>query len=495
MGIVKKQVYKNTLISYAGMVLGYFNVLLYTQFLSTKQYGLYVLLINLSVLYSLIASMGVPSIIVRYFPFFKTKDGIHNGFFYWVGRLMVWSFLLSTVIYLLARPIIVSAYIKEAPLFIDYFYVLIPFAAFVVFYNFFEASGKVIYQSIFSAFLKDVLLKILTTVAILAYAKGWIDFRMFILIYVAFNGVISIVLFVSLVTTGQFKFGLKKMEFEKGKNSEIVSYGLFALLSSSVYVLWQKIDVVMLSAMAGLSITGVYGFYSSIALVINVPSAALSRTTYQIVADSWESKNMKAIADIYSKTSIIQMAIGCFLFIGIIINRNNLIQIIHKKEYGDHFDLFILIALGFLIDITGGLNAYIVVTSHKYRLYTVLVILASLFCIGLTYLLIPVLGGAGAALAYLITISGFNFCTWFYIKYRFKMQPFTYKHLVVILITAISYLAGHYFWRLPNLYLDIAIRSVLTAIIYGLLTYYFQISVDINEKVDKTIKKIIAFNQ
>jgi O-antigen/teichoic acid export membrane protein len=118
-----------------------------------------------------------------------------------------------------------------------------------------------------------------------------------------------------------------------------------------------------------------------------------------------------------------------------------------------------------------------------------LVLLASVFCIGLNYLLIPRYHGLGAAISYLLTVTGLNLVSWFYIKYRFKMQPFTYKHLLVIGIAAISWLAGQYFWRMPNVFLDIVVRSGITTVVYGVLAYYLKISTDINDKVKATFKK------
>jgi len=201
---------------------------------------------------------------------------------------------------------------------------------------------------------------------------------------------------------------------------------------------------------------------------------------------------MQNIAEVYAKTSIIQMVVGCLLFIGIIINRENLYTIARNKEYTnpEYFSLFLVIGFGFLVDITGGLNTYIITTSHKYRLITVFIIAASIFCIGLNYVLIPKYKGLGAAISYLLTMTGINFGTWLYIKYRFKMQPFTYKHIIVIGITILCFYAGKYFWRMPNVYLDVAVRSVFTATIYGGLIYIFHISADVNEKVDKTILKL-----
>jgi len=490
MGIVKKQVYKNTIISYAGMVIGFVNLIfLYPRFLAADQIGLFLLLISLSVLYSLVASMGVPSIVARYFPFFRSEDNTHGGFLHVVGRFAIIGFMISTAVFFLIKPIIVASFIQKAPLFVAYYYYLIPLAFFTIFFNFLEALGKAVYQSIFSSFLKEVLLRLLTMIAMVMLAEGWISFQQFIIIYISINGLICLVLLISLATSGKFSFR-KTLLPPAVAGKEMINFGLFTLLSSTVYVILQNVDRYMLSAMAGLAVQGIYGIYSGIAIVINVPQQALSRTTYQIVADSWKAKNMQNIAEIYSKTSIIQMVAGCFLFIGIVVNKENLLAILHKKEFTDQFDVLVVICLGFLVDITGGLNTYILTTSHKYHLITILVIAWSLFCIGLTYILIPLYGGLGAALAYLATITGINFCTWFYLKYRFKMQPFTFKHLLVIGITIVSYFIAGYFWRMPNLLLDIFVRSMLTAVIYISLTYVARISDDVNEKIDATIKRV-----
>lgn len=495
MGIVKKQVYKNTILSYAGMGVAYINtVLLFPFFTNAGQYGFYNLIISVSVLYSLVASMGAPSIIAKYFPFYRTEDNKHNGFMHWVAGLTLAGLVLATVLYVALRPVILGAYTGNSVFFAKYYYYLIPLSLFIVVFNYLEMTGRVVYQTIYSNFLQNVLLRLLTTVYLLMIAIKWINFEDFIFLYIGSNGLISLLLLLSIMSTGKFAYGVNDGSFKIIKKKEIVNFGLFTLVASAVYVLLQKVDTLMLSSMAGDSVQGIYSWYFNIALLISVPATALSRTTYAIVADAWKSKNMENIADVYAKTSIIQMVFGCLLFIGIIINRENLYAVARNKEFTDpkYFTLFLVIGLGFLVDITGGLNTYIITTSHKYKLITILVLLASIFCIVLNYILIPKIGGMGAAIAYLITMTGLNFCTWFYIKYRFKMQPFNYRHLLVLVVSAVSFLAGKYFWRMPNLYLDIVLRSGVTTLVYILMTYLFKISEDVNEKINSTWRKLKA---
>ena len=492
MGIVKKQVYKNTLISYIGMAVAYINtILLFPFFTTNEQYGLYNLLISLSVLYSLIASLGIPGIIAKYFPFYRTEDGGHNGFIHWTAILSVIGIVVLSVLLILLKPLILSAYVDNSPLFVTYYYWLIPLVVFTVLFNFLEVTGRVIYRTIFSSFLRDVLVRLITTGLLVMLAFKWIDFSGFIILYILSWGLISLLLLSSLAITKTFSYRLGESKFSRINKKEVLSYGFYTMISVAIYVLLQKVDVIMLSSIVGDTIQGVYSWYFNIAVVISIPAQALSRTTYQIVADSWKAKNMLNIADIYNKTSIIQMVIGCLLFIGIIINKNNLLAIVHDNVKAAQFNVVILIGLGFLVDITGGLNTYIITTSHKYRIITVFVTISSLLCVGLNYILIPKYGGMGAAFAYLVTMLLLNFFTWFYIKIKFNMQPFTYKHLLVIVVAVISYFAGQYFWEMPSLYLDILLRSGFTAALYLLITYFLKISDDINEKVDVMLNKWI----
>jgi len=491
MGVVKKQVYKNTFISYLGIIIGYVNlVMLYPKFLSTEEIGLIQLLISVGIFYSLISALGAPGIIVRFFPHYRTEDKLHSGFIQWMGLFSIAGFLGCTILFLMFKPLITAAYIEHSALFVDYYYFVIPLGFFTVFFNFFEAVGKVIYQTIYSSFLKDVLLRLLTTVVVIFYAKNLITFDDFVLIYVGLNGLVSILLFLSLIRSGKFSLKLPSNRFVAIKQKDVINYGLYTLLTGIVYVLLQKVDILMLSSMTGLSEQGVYSTFFNIALIISVPAQALSRTTYQLVSDSWKERDMKNVNNIYCKTSIIQMVIGSLLFVGVIINKDNLLDILKKPEFALQFDVFVLIGLSFLVDITGGLNLHIISVSDKYRLVTLVTVVSSICCVVLNYFLIPSMGGIGAALAYLITVIGINFYNWLYIKQTFKMQPFTSKHIIVIAVSVLCYVVGYYFWKMPELYLDIFVRSSVVTLIFCSLIYVFKVSPDINEKIDDTFQKI-----
>jgi hypothetical protein len=72
------------------------------------------------------------------------------------------------------------------------------------------------------------------------------------------------------------------------------------------------------------------------------------------------------------------------------------------------------------------------------------------------------------------------------------MQPFHYKHILILLIAVVSFPVGKYFWRMPNIYIDLILRSGLTALVYTVLSYYLHVSDDLNEKIDMTLAKVKA---
>ena len=81
-----------------------------------------------------------------------------------------------------------------------------------------------------------------------------------------------------------------------------------------------------------------------------------------------------------------------------------------------------------------------------------------------------------------------NFFNWLYIKQKFKMQPFSKKHVIAVLITVLCYFVGAHFWRVSGLYMDILVRSSLVTAIFASLIYLCKVSPDINEKIDEVFR-------
>jgi len=484
LGIVRKQAINNTIFSYIGVALGYVNlILLFPRFFSSEQFGLIQLMVSVSFVYAQFSSIGLVNTITRFFPFFKSDDKHHNLFISYIIVFGVSGFIITTFLYIFIKPLIVDIYIEKSKLFIDYYTFIIPLSLFTLAFNVFEALTRVIYKTILSTFVREVLIRLLTTIIIFLYVLNFINFDIFILLFVGIYGLSSLFILFQIILSKEYRFELSIKNLNKNKFVELIKYGTYNLFSGAAMFIGQKIDIMMIGSMVGLSIVGAYSLFLYIATVIYVPMKALSKISVPIIANSWKENDIKQINNIYKRTSLIQLIFGILIYIGVIINKNSLFVLLKKPEYIQNFDIFYFVGLAILIDVAVGLNSEIIASSKYYRydaLFNTVLLIVSIIS---NFIFIPILGGVGAAIAASISFFIFNFIKWLFLFIKYKMQPLNFKQIFIIIFGIICILINYFIPQLENIYLDIFIRSSIISIIYCSLLYFSKISSDLNERV------------
>lgn len=494
MNLLQKQGFFNSLILYAGVALGFFNlIILFQRILTTEEIGFFILMGTISLLYAQLAGLGIGNIILKYFPYYRSDDKKHGGF---ASFVTVWSligFAIFTVLFVVFKDFIISYYKNKdgAPLLIRYFYYLIPLSFFTLVFSVLENLALTVFKNVLSSFLREVGLRLFTTAGVLLIAIKLVDYHVFLMIYITANLVAVLVLLAYISKGRHFKFSTVGAQLLSERKT-FLSYGIFTVLSGSSFVMIQNLDTLMLSMLTkeSFSYVGIYGTFFAIAVVISLPAKALSRTSLQIIAQSWVTNDLAKIGKIYYKTSVVQMLIGCLLFIGLVINRSFIIMLLHKPEYANYFNVFIIVGVAFLVDMTGGLNGYIMNVSKYYKLTTVFIVSGVVFCVLSNLVLIPLLGMMGAALSYLITMFVLNFAYWLFVKIKFNLQPLAMAHVYILLIFTVCLLIGLYLPSLKNVFADMIYRSVIVGVVYVFLAYILKISEDINIVFDRILKKV-----
>ncbi|GGB29180.1 MULTISPECIES: oligosaccharide flippase family protein [Mucilaginibacter] len=494
MNLLQKQGFFNSLILYAGVALGFFNlIILFQRILTTEEIGFFILMGTISLLYAQFAGLGIGNIILKYFPYYRSDDKKHGGF---ASFVTVWSligFAIFTVLFVVFKDFIISYYKNKngAPLLIRYFYYLIPLSFFTLVFSVLENLALTVFKNVLSSFLREVGLRLFTTAGVLLIAIKLVDYHVFLMIYITANLVAVLVLLAYISKGRHFKFSTVGAQLLSERKT-FLSYGIFTVLSGSSFVMIQNLDTLMLSMLTkeSFSYVGIYGTFFAIAVVISLPAKALSRTSLQIIAQSWVTNDLAKIGKIYYKTSVVQMLIGCLLFIGLVINRSFIIMLLHKPEYANYFNVFIIVGVAFLVDMTGGLNGYIMNVSKYYKLTTVFIVSGVVFCVLSNLVLIPMLGMMGAALSYLITMFVLNFAYWLFVKIKFNLQPLAMAHVYILLIFTVCLLIGLYLPSLKNVFADMIYRSVIVGVVYVFLAYILKISEDINIVFDRILKKV-----
>ncbi len=485
MGIVQKASIKLTVVFYLGAALGYFNqVILLTHFFTATQVGLARILTSVAVMYAQFAVLGIPTISNRFFPFFNNKEKGHHGFFFWGNVLVFIGFIITTIAALVFKPLIVRKFSANSPLFVEYYYYLIPFAFSSVYFQFFETYLRSLLKVVVPTFLNEVFLRILVTICIALYALKLIDFHNFIIIYIGCNFLMTFVLLVYIIYLKQFFLLPGESRLYKRLLKPILLYGTFTIFSVLGSGILVNIDNIMIASKLSLAEAGIYSIIFLIATGLTLPYRSIQKITYPLVGRFWKNRDMKAVSDLYDKTTLVMMIIGGGIVLLLWGNIDSIFRFI-PKEYSVARTSFYLLCFAKYTDIVTGLNGIITVSSKKYRydLYFMLVLVVLTVILNLVF--IPLYGITGAALAAMLSLVIFNILRLSFVWFNFKMQPFTLNCLWILLITIGTLVLVHFIPFIINKYVSMCINSAVIGIVYMGLILFFKFSPDINNMVFK----------
>jgi len=464
----------NTVISYAGIAIGYVNtILLFPNFLDESQVGLTRLMLTISVMFAQFSALGFVNTSVRYFPYFRDKGRRHHGFLFLLLAVPLLGFAVATGLYLLFKPAVVDYYQHNSPLILQYYYYIIPLALFTLLFNMFTAYLRSLYKTIVSSFVQDFLLRILTTLLISVYALGGMEFRQFVLLYVIINSAGALVLLVYTIWLKQLFLrpslaGLRIIPFR-----EMFYYGIFTFFGNISTTIITTVDQVMISSYS-LSANGIYTTAFFMTSAILVPAKSIIKIAYPQVADFWKDADMAGMEKLYKNVTMVNLIVGLLLFTGIWANIDNLYSFMPETyRAGKYVVLFLSIAR--IVDLATSLNGAILATSDKYRWDLGFNIVLAALTIWTNFYFIPRYGINGAAFASMLSYSLMNLARLFFVQAVYKIQPFTWGAAKLVLVAAIALAAAYLLPFLGNVFLDMAVRSLLITLLYGGLSIGFKV--------------------
>ncbi|MFT6873283.1 MAG: O-antigen/teichoic acid export membrane protein [Roseivirga sp.] len=490
MGIVIKQSIRSSIIAYLGVAIGYVNVLwLYPYFLSTEQVGLFRLIQSSAYLLATFGQIGLGQSLVKFFPEQKGNKGFLSSIL--IGGVL--GFVLLCVSALVFRESIVNYFSKESALFVDYFQVTLLVSFLIIQFQILEAFSRSLLRIVIPNLLRDIGLRVLTTLALILYGFEFISFQSLIYSLLGVYGLVFIGLAVHLRIQGHLPLKVSFGFLKKGVWKRILTFGLYSLIGASGTQIILQIDSIMISGALGLEATGVYTIAFFIGVVIEMPKRAITQISSALLAQAFNKGDMAAVKKLYQQTSINQMIIGSLLLIGIWANLDSIYSFIPNNEaYLNGFNVVLFIALGKLSDMAFGTNGEIVVMSKYYRFNVLAVSLLAVLTIVLNLILIPKYGIEGAAVASFISMLIFNILKFGFVWSKFKIQPFTLSTTKFILIAGLTLVINYAIPKLDNIYLDLLIRSsTITAVLIG-LTYTLKISTELNQVLENGFSRISA---
>lgn len=495
MGIVQRQSLKQSAVIYVGVMMGFVSTtFIYPLALTTEQIGLFRAMITASAFITPFIFLGGSAIVVRFFPEFKTDDGRHNGFLFFLFALQGFGFILFLLLLYLFEDRFFTYFSEKNQLFEEYLYWLPVFLFLVAFANLLTSFTSNFRRIAVPAVFNELFVKFGVPLCALLYYFEVISFTGFIqglaLVYLAVN----LGLAGYLRRLGQLHFRPSLSMFTRDRIKRMRVFAGYGLLGSLGGKFVDYIDIIMLAWLSTLDATGIYSVPLLISNVIDVPRRSVTRIAAPVLTTHWQDNNRAEIASIYRKSSLLLLIAGAGLFLPIWAGIDELYAVMPN---GEDFmaGKYVLLILGAarLVDMVTGVNSEIINYSPFFRWNFYLILLLAVFNVGTNYLLIPAYQIHGAALATLLSLTLYNFSKFLVVWYKIGLQPLTVKTLEVIavfllLLAAVSYLPGS-----PYAMLDLFWQPVCAIGLFGLYMLWRKPSEDADNFLRELLQKVRTY--
>jgi O-antigen/teichoic acid export membrane protein len=491
MGIVFRQSALTSIISYAGVAIGYLNLLyLYPKMLEPDQIGLLRIVQDSAILLAPFATIGMVHSVLRFFPQYAKSESNAKSF---VGLIVILSLVgygAFLLIFTLFEGSIMGFFKDNAYAVVDYKNLVLQLTLILVLLSIFEQFAKASFAIALPSFLREVLLRLLQSLIVILYFYSILTFDQLVVTSVI---VYVVCLAILLYFLYRRKFGISFRNLLSFPVKPILSYGLISFVSASAMILVGKMDSIMVTGFLGLSAVAVYTTTYYMATVIEVPKRAITLTTTVLMARAFEDNNHKQIQSLYYKASINQLIVGGLLMIGVWANLDNIFDMMPKGEFYRTGSIVVVwVGIGKLIDMGFGPSSEVIGLSKYYWFNLVCITILAVLVIGTNYLFIPEYGIVGAAYGSVVALGLFNLVKYIFVWVKLKMQPFSIQTAKVCCIIAAVVLLNLVLPDLDNALLDLTYRSFIITIAYTALIVLSQSSEDINKVLKKAVHEVLA---
>lgn len=496
MNVIKKQAFLGTIFSYGGVLVGFVTqFFLIGNYLEPAQNGLLAVLLSYMYVLVQLSSLGFNAAGSRFFPHFRNAKNGHNGYLFLGLSVGMVGFIITTIGLVLLKETIIKNE-ENSTLFADNFYFLLPLTLATLLFNLLDNYAKNLYDTVTGTFLAQFLQRLLQLVAILFFIFQIVDFQQFMYVWVF---AVSFYVVPMLWKANKLEGFSLKPDFSVMTPAFSKEFGFYSFLTiltgfSSMVILY--IDKIMLAGITTFSETGIYNTASFFGSVMGMSLLAVNKAAQPLIADSFANNDLSNINTIYKKSCTTALIVGCWIFLGIYLNIDNLFLFL-KPEYSAGKMVVIIICLGKLFDLATGLNGTILALSKHYIYDTYIMVGLIFITVALNYFLIPIYGMNGAAFALAIATVYYNLARYLVVLIKLGMQPFTFDLVKVIVVALVSWLIIRF---LPEFggskmmsIVDMGYRSAALTVLYGVIIYWSNISPELNGAMKNLWLKVTKF--
>ena len=496
MGIIQKQGVKSSFFIMIGFLIGAVNLLvLFPIFFSKNDQGLVRAMLDIGATLSVFCTLGTLPVIYKFYPFYNHYLGPKKNelpFITLIINLIGFGILL--IIGWQQKDFIIRK-LGKSPSLAQYFNYVYPYTFFLLIFYWLEAFAWGLRKGVYSNFLRETLIRILTTLLIIAFGLKYIDLAVFLTLFSLLYVIPSILLLINLIQSQQFSFkSLQISSVTKRLKGKMFSFALFVFAGQFFNLLARTNDTFLIVGLRGLNDAAIFAIATYVSAILEIPQRSLNSISIPVLASSWKNKDFANIKHIYHKSVSNLLAIGLLLFGLIWLNTDNLVNFLNwvsNKEAGGYdaiSKLIFILGLAKLIDLATGVNSQIIGTSNfwKFDFFTNLFYI--LLSLPLNYYLIKNYNLEGLAYSNLIALCLYNSIRFLFLYKKFKLQPYTYKHGLFLVLSIGLILLVHQIPSVNNIVANIFLQSSVFGISFYLLVSWMNPAPEALEIVNNFFK-------
>ncbi len=492
MSSIRRQSIISSVVIYIGFGIGLLNIYLFTRqgIFTDTDYGLYNAFIAISTLMMSFASLGMPTYIYKFYPYYKSHlPDKKNDQISLVLAVGIIAFILIIVAGIVFKDLVIRKYKTNAAEIVAYYEWIFPLGFGLLIFTLLEAYAWQLHKSVFTNFLKEVAWRLFTTILITCFAFGLINFDSFIKLFAFSYPFIALVLIIYLIWTRKLHFTFRLSKVTRRFSKTILKLCSFVYAGLVIFNLSLVFDSLVIGSVLNLTQLAVYSVGQNIATMIQAPQRGIIAASIIHLSTAWKEKNLPLIQKIYQRSSINQLIFACGLYSLVVLSFTDAVSTFQLKgTYLDAYYVVILLGLTKVIDMGTGVNSQIIATSTYWRFELVSGILLLCSILPLSYILTVKFGIVGTAAAQLISITCYNLIRIIFLWKKFRLFPFTIHTLQTLLLAGACYSACHFAFMNIHGWGGMFLRSILFIAIYACGALYMKLSPDI-PPVIKALKK------
>ena len=449
MGIIARQSIKGTIATYFGVAVGFFTTFfVLTRFLTAEEIGLTRVLVDAATLFVSLAQLGTSSSIIRFFPYFRQKEQtkghtgsnvstageppmevrspgrtteVHSmevrhgdrnslnsdhGFFFWTAVIPLVGFLVFALLYWACRVPLGQWFGEKSPLFLDYYYMVLPLAFFLLYQTIFETNCNVLMRIVVPRVVREVVVRLGMLACYLLYAFQVLSLDGFVVAVCVNYGIAAIINLVYLIGLGHLSFR-PDWAFLRANIPLVrsyVRYSSFVFVSALAAALGPTLSSFFITAKMGLEYTGIFAIATYIAVVVSIPYRSLTAIASPQLARATKEQNLTEAQTLVHQVSSNLLLIGGLLFFLIWCNIDLIFHILPNGEtYAVARNVVFLLSLTQLMIATCTISLTTISFSRYYALSLLFSLILTISSLCLNNYLIPLYGMEGAAISTLLS--------------------------------------------------------------------------------------------